>query len=113
MTKQQLFDTVATHLLTQRRRSTRKSFCAYRGRDGLRCAIGCLIPDERYTPNLEGKSAEQADVRRAAGLRRGQGTLATDLQNLHDTLPVNQWHTKLYDIAHNHGLSVRVLLKQE
>jgi hypothetical protein len=52
-------------------------------------------------------------VRRAAGLRRGQVPLATDLQNLHDVIPVDQWHTKLYDIAHNHGLSVRVLLKQE
>lgn len=28
--------------------------CAYRGTDGNKCAIGLLIPDELYTPEMEG-----------------------------------------------------------
>lgn len=33
------------------------SRCRYRGDNGTMCAVGCLIPDERYTPSLEGFSA--------------------------------------------------------
>jgi hypothetical protein len=46
-TAQEVFDQVATHLLTQRQRSTTKGNCAYRGDDGLKCAAGCLLgPDD-------------------------------------------------------------------
>lgn len=27
--------------------------CAYRGENGCRCAVGCLIPDDRYCPGME------------------------------------------------------------
>ena len=27
--------------------------CAYRGADGAQCAIGCVIPDSLYDPNME------------------------------------------------------------
>lgn len=50
MTNQEIFDTVATHLLRQNARSmgprtdprfgTLSRGCAYRGDGGLRCAIG-------------------------------------------------------------------------
>lgn len=29
--------------------------CLYRGPEGARCAVGLLIPDDRYTEELEGK----------------------------------------------------------
>jgi hypothetical protein len=34
-----------------------KGHCMYRNPDGLKCAIGCLIPDEVYTPDMEGTIA--------------------------------------------------------
>jgi len=30
--------------------------CCYRTADGNRCLIGCFIPDEAYTPEMEGKT---------------------------------------------------------
>lgn len=29
--------------------------CAYRGGNGAKCALGCLIPDELYHPSFEGR----------------------------------------------------------
>lgn len=62
MTKQEIFDKVACHLLRQNKRSVLihlggiSEICAYRSREGLSCAIGCLIPDESYHPSMEGKN---------------------------------------------------------
>ena len=48
--EQEVFDRVARHLLTQRRKSmierSAGPVCAFRGVDGTKCAIGCLIPDQ-------------------------------------------------------------------
>jgi len=32
------------------------TMCAYRGRGGERCAIGMLIPDDLYSPDMEGQN---------------------------------------------------------
>ena len=56
MNDQDVFDRVATHLLTQKRRSTNQSIPLYRDDRGNKCAIGCLIDDEHYNPILEGSS---------------------------------------------------------
>lgn len=55
LTRQKLFDTIATHLLTQNARSLRQggTSCVYRGAGNLRCAVGCLIPDALYGGDIE------------------------------------------------------------
>ena len=53
MRKQQVFNTVAKHLLTQKKKSIKDGTCRYRYRN-LSCAVGCLIPKEEYSPKLEG-----------------------------------------------------------
>jgi hypothetical protein len=55
---QRLFDTVARHLITQGRPSVEGSSCAYRSPENYSCAIGCLIPDDRYKPDLEGSDVD-------------------------------------------------------
>jgi hypothetical protein len=50
---QEIFNKVKKHLLTQARPSLRQTLanaveCAYRGDDGTKCAVGCLITDEAY-----------------------------------------------------------------
>lgn len=62
-TLQEIFDIVKDHLLQQGTRSrtrhlnstTRQmeEICAYRSPDGLSCAVGCLIPDSLYSPDIE------------------------------------------------------------
>lgn len=52
MNRQEAFDIAAKHLLAQGKKSRMKDddyLCAYRGSDGLKCAIGALIPDDQYT----------------------------------------------------------------
>lgn len=50
----ELFNSIANHLITQGRPSI-GSFgrCLYRGADGAKCAVGFLIPDEDYNPEWD------------------------------------------------------------
>lgn len=54
MNLQEIFDKVVDHLKTQNKQAVDdEGDCLYRTQEGLKCAIGCLIPDEWYTPNME------------------------------------------------------------
>lgn len=50
-----ILDKVVTHLVTQRARAMtpQDEGCAYRGENGTMCAVGCLIPDDIYSPDIE------------------------------------------------------------
>lgn len=119
MTKQEIFDKVATHLLTQNAKSMNASGCAYRGAEGRKCAIGCLIPDEDYTPRLEGKTVMTAtskiNVATAVNKSIRAKTLITlkflqRLQAVHDLWPVEEWRNKLAEVAKDFELDAGVLL---
>lgn len=59
MNIQEIFDTVSVHLLTQNEKSQESSFyssCLYRGPNGTKCAVGCLIKDEFYQPSRKTSS---------------------------------------------------------
>ena len=46
MNRQEVFDKVAIHLLTQNAKALNSGgLCVYKTPNGLRCAVGCLIPD--------------------------------------------------------------------
>ena len=58
MEAQEIFDKVAPHLFTQGCRSSADAAdffasCLYRGPNGMSCAVGVLIPDELYDPEME------------------------------------------------------------
>jgi len=57
-TIQEAFDTMVNHLRRQGKPSqitlpSGTLVCAYRGVDGCACAVGALIPDDQYDPQLE------------------------------------------------------------
>lgn len=57
MTEQEIFNTVAKHLLKQGKAATHEGKpydCAYRGQGGTKCAVGCLISDDVYDKKMEG-----------------------------------------------------------
>lgn len=55
MNIQDMFEFVFKKLYQQNRRSVdSNTSCSYRGFDGARCAVGWLIPDEIYSPEMEG-----------------------------------------------------------
>lgn len=88
--RQEIFDYVTPLLFAQGQRSMLEggTTCAYRGEHGMRCAVGFLIPDDRYIPALEGTSAMGPEV--SAVLSNvvttddDLGLFLTDLQDVHD-----------------------------
>ncbi len=109
MTNQEIFDKVARHLLAQGELSTLcdMSTRAYRGVDGRMCAVGCLIMDEHYDPELEGRTVVSEPVLEALELSGVDVdyALLTKLQWCHDRVLPALWRKHLALIASNCGLS--------
>lgn len=116
MTLQETFDTVARALVKQGGPSLNEvNRCAYRGENGARCAVGHLIPDDRYDPSMENESAGH---RRVAPVLRGLGVdvyLAGALQRTHDGTVkhpagwLTAWADSMRRIAESYGLSTAAL----
>lgn len=102
MTDFEAFDTVSQHLLSQKKMSIRETDygleCAYRGDNGLKCAIGCLIPDELYNEKMEGISIHGL-ARKFPSLgkifRDVNMDMLLELQGVHDDTPVERWGERL------------------
>lgn len=103
MTKQETFDIVVAHLRRQGQKSklkTGKIKCLYRGPRGLKCAAGCLIPDELYSPEMEGKTWWQLTTKYPQLNELGHDLRLVDvLQATHDLFPVYVWEAKFKLIA--------------
>ena len=114
MTKQQIFDKIADHLLTQNAVSVGpgdNAMCKYRADDGLSCAIGCLIPDELYVKKLEGKEVSHRIVREV--LKKvdiiNEGRFLGQFEEMHDYYPPFQWPRYLIEIADKYKLNTDVV----
>lgn len=84
MTDQEIFNTVVRGLRGQGwQRSVEGGSCRYRCDDGRKCAVGHLIPDERYSPDLEGVAVVRPSVLYALGIPHYTPVLGR-LQVLHD-----------------------------
>jgi hypothetical protein len=111
MTKQSVFTRVATHLLNQNAKSVpsgKRGSCRYRGANGMRCAIGCLIDDAHYRTGLEGLAVGNHLVRdavRASGVIASSAFLAR-LQMVHDGSEPHDWLSRLTEIAKDHHLKM-------
>ncbi|RWB08803.1 MAG: hypothetical protein EOQ39_18680 [Mesorhizobium sp.] len=112
MTPQEIFDKVATHLLTQNAKSQDLlgGTCLYRGSKGLTCAVGCLISDEAYAKGMEGSAftnlMEVWSMRLPVWFPANQQLLAA-LQRCHDSLDVDHWRSRLAEIADDFGLEFK------
>lgn len=112
MTDQEAFNRVVVHLNVQRKAARDDtSMCLYRQPFTIKkCAIGCLIPDEMYDPDMEGAYIEHL-IENSEGLpfenvHRG---LLSALQEAHDMIPVNGWKTELRYIADKFNLDPGIL----
>jgi len=112
MTDKELFLQIKTHLLTQGKQciATYKdsltdrevTSCAYRSPEGLKCAVGCIIKDEYYTPELEGRNVLSITVKdavvRSLGLEflpNHTHEMLSSLQDLHDIASPSIWGEEL------------------
>jgi len=111
-TKQETFDVVARHLLTQNAKSEEvvngRRYCRYRGDEGRRCAVGVLIPDDIYSAEFEGRFADELGL-----LLPSLGhdvDLCVELQHVHDCENgPRKWPAHLRSLAERYGLSAAVL----
>lgn len=60
MTAQDIFDKIVLALINQKEKSVDAltGSCRYRGPNNTKCAVGYLIPDDLYDPNMEGVSVD-------------------------------------------------------
>jgi hypothetical protein len=90
MEAQEIFDTVAKHLLKQGRRAVNPDIpemCHYRGANGTKCAVGVLIPDEAYDSMMEGRTVVGLLSHPEFKIPRwmwNNEQLLIELQNVHD-----------------------------
>jgi len=116
-TMQEIFDISSVHLLRQKKMSTlinptsHNPFCAYRGENGLTCALGCLISDEDYRPEMEGRGVSVPIVYEALHTDCDESFLM-DLQGCHDDYEPEEWWAKLHEIATRWELSTLTMEEQ-
>jgi hypothetical protein len=95
MNPQEIFDTVAAHLIKQGRRamSTSSSTCAYKNSDGLQCAVGVLLPEDTPAEILSSRHTISALLGTYPGVlpvwMKEQEDLLMSLQKVHDN--ENNW----------------------
>lgn len=112
MNAQEIFDTVATHLLTQRRKSMTlvngEPLCLYRDPIGLKCAVGCLITDEEYYPEMEGQIISAVFNSHKLQRFKPFHDLLFNLQRIHDSYEVTDWECNLRYVAQKEGLEFHI-----
>lgn len=124
MKPQEIFDTVAKHLIQQGCRATVSAgsrpdsdgLCQYRGPNGTKCAVGALIPDDVYDAKMEGDTVTGLLVSFGSVLPSWMGPnlgLLRDLQMVHDHPETWEEPTtlrkELFKVSRDHGLSPAVL----
>ena len=85
MNNQEAFDKVIDHLDSMTHQSAdSEGHCYYRSPDGGMCAVGCLIPDELYSIEMENSMAFVA-LKGIPLFANVDLEMLTDLQTIHDT----------------------------
>jgi hypothetical protein len=113
MNNQEAFNLMVDHLRKQQQRSQglNDTTCMYRGPDGLKCAVGALIPDELYIEDMEGS----AITRILIDYRDRYPALSTlfkdidplflaEMQDIHDFNPIDQWERRFKGCAEDNDL---------
>lgn len=120
MTNQDAFNQAVTWMLAQGKRSLNQNdVCVYRGDNGLRCAVGTLIPDAEYQPWFDDvdHSSFPDDVGIAEGTTAAVVVphvpslagvdlfLLSRLQGIHDRSDVKHWRRDLKFLGDSLGLT--------
>lgn len=112
---QDIFDKSGGHLLTQGKRAAETEAagtilagaCRYRTTQGLKCAVGALIPDEAYSRRFEGASIiGNPELLALFGIESDSSEfrLLSRLQNVHDCSEPHSWPGLLSEVASEFSL---------
>lgn len=100
MSAQEVFNTVAKHLLTQNKKSENPligSLCLYKY-NNLKCAAGIFIPDDKYVSKMEGLNWAEI-VNLYDFLKSDHDELIISLQRIHDFIEPTFWKRDLNFLA--------------
>lgn len=109
LTLQEIYDKVRAHLLTQNAKSIGPGGCRYYGPNGLKCAVGCLVPPDKYSEGIEDQSVFDIRDHLQDDIPKEDLNLdymLQDLQSCHDNHYPVLWPSVLDEIAHKYGLHV-------
>ena len=104
MTNQEAFDKMVAHLRKQGQKAHDVNVVGlYRTKDGLMCAVGCLITDAEYKRGMEGMGVEA--MMSAYDIRFGVNeNLLAEMQDTHDAWDPLHWEARFADTAARFGL---------
>lgn len=118
MNKQRIFSRVAHHLLKQKKQAKTDSgeFCAYMSSQGLKCAVGCLIPKRLYSAALEGDGVndllcKSPELKKHLEVKTSDIWFLNGLQRIHDNTKPKEWKEGLIEFAQKENLKLPGCLK--
>jgi hypothetical protein len=116
LTARDIYERVRAHLLTQRAVSEDENgSCRLRSSNGRKCAIGSLIADEVYRPEIEGvgisyyRNAKDGTLLRALYASEVDAydpaiaELLIELEEVHDDFSVDEWPQLLARLGQRHA----------
>lgn len=114
LSKQEIFNKAYRGLESQGfQRSARRDRCLYRGPDGLKCAVGWLIPDEKYEGRIEMYVLNINELEFMEYLTPILGPLTPEdviflrhLQSAHDQPAPDDMKYALHRFASTHNLTI-------
>jgi len=119
-----VFNFVKQHLIHQGKKSMQFYYgdcdgdvkCLYRGKDNLKCAIGCLIKDEFYTEDMEEKGIIDLFVQNIVSQSlpnwKPNWNLLSALQEIHDEFEIESWEKQL-ELVHQKYIVEKEIVKAE
>jgi hypothetical protein len=103
MTNQEAFDKMVAHLRKQGQKAKEDGSCRYRTKDGLMCAVGCLLTDAEYKRSMEGKGVEH--MQHLYGVLQDlDPPFLAEMQDTHDAYDPNEWEARFASTAVTYGL---------
>ena len=108
LTHAEIFYKVSDHLSKQNTKSGIDGYCRYRGNNGLKCAIGCLIDEDEYESGMEGDSIGFLfNTYTFRNFDSSYENILGDLQTIHDKTSVKEWPCGLETVRQRYRIPKR------
>lgn len=101
-TAQAVFDQIVNHLRAQGEPCKDDLCVCYYRREGKSCAAGCLIADDEYKKEYEGRGWDS--LANESKVTKEHKDLIYAMQKIHDCYPVREWEKSFEDVAERFSL---------
>jgi hypothetical protein len=119
--KQGLFNDIVSHLRAQNAVSqddvpSRAGRCKFRSSTGLKCAVGCLIPDDQYEATMESLATDlvigmlKSPLKEKLNKHMG---LLLSMQIIHDYTPLQNWEADFKAYATRNKLTLPEIISEK